>query len=206
MLLAVNERLKWIIKSDFAFERQMAFRSSDTHLPACSPDSLAVLGPRCQRRFPLCCPQDLKTQKAPKPIRYRIKTSINILHKKKQCNVHSLLLLQLPRVPRTIIRMLSLMCCLLLVSFVGTAGFPAAGMGGLLSCGKLKNVGLGFNLKLSAQLWPRMKELTSRVCLKGWGLIDVFRRSRHSLFMSSSSLVGLSARIKTFISLIMQFG
>lgn len=153
MLLAVNERLNWIIKSDFPFEKQMAFRSSDTHLPACSPDSLAVLGPRCPRRFPLCCPQDLKTQKAPKPIRYCIKTSINILNLKiKKCNVHSLLLLQLPRVPRTIIRMLSLMCCLLLVSFVGTAGFPAAGMGGLLSCGKLRNVGLGCNLKLSAQL------------------------------------------------------
>lgn len=150
MLLAVNERLKWIIKSEFAFERQMAFRSPDTHLPACSPDSLAVLGPRCPRRFPLCCPQDLKTQK---PIIYCIKTSINILNKKKKaCNVHSLLLLQLPRVPRTIIRMLSLMCCLLLVSFVRTAGFPAAGMGGLLSCGKLRNVGLGCNLKLSTQL------------------------------------------------------
>lgn len=84
MLLAVNERLNWIIKSDFAFEKQMAFRSSDTHLPACSPDSLAVLGPLCPRRFPLCCPQDLKTQKAPKPIRYCIKTSINILNLKNK--------------------------------------------------------------------------------------------------------------------------
>lgn len=54
-------------------------RSSDTHLLACSPDSLSVLGRRCPQRFPLCCPQDLRTQKAPKPIRYGTETSINIL-------------------------------------------------------------------------------------------------------------------------------
>ncbi len=175
----------------------------DTHLPACFSSSLAVLGPRCPPDASHCAV--LKTWKHKKhqnPLDIALKHPLTSFIKKKLATYIAAATAAPEGSSHYHSNAVSLMCCLLLVSFVGTAGFSSSWDGGFTVLWEIKNVGLGFNLKLSAQLWPRMKELPQEFVLRVEGWLTFSGGQAVVCFMSSSFLGWLSARIKTFISLI----